>query len=51
MALMIMVEMTRHEVVRVIAVRNGLVPTAWAVMVSGFVTAAGLSSSAFRRIL
>jgi molybdopterin-binding protein len=51
MVLMIMVEMTRHEVVRVITVRNRFVPTARAVTVSGFVTAAGLSSGAFRRIL
>jgi hypothetical protein len=51
MALMLMVEMARHEVVGVIAVGDSFVPAARAVMVSGLVTFAGVSRRAFRRIL
>ena len=51
MALMLMMEMTRHEVVCVVAVGNSFVPAARAVMVSGLVTFAGVSRRAFRRIL
>ena len=51
MALMHMVEMTSHEVVRMIAVGNSFVPAARAVPVGGFVTAAGVSGTAFRRIV
>jgi hypothetical protein len=50
MPLMLMVEMTSHEVVRMIAVGNRFMPAVWAVPVGGFVTAAGASSIAFRRI-
>lgn len=50
MALMLMVEMTSHEVVRMIAVGNSFVPAVRAMTVSGFVICAGVSSSAFRRI-
>ena len=50
MALMLMVEMTSHEVVRVIAVGNSFVPAARAVTVSGVVTAAGVSITALRGI-
>jgi hypothetical protein len=50
MALMLMVEMTRHEVVRMIAVGDSFVAAARAVTVRRFVTAAGVSSSAFRGI-
>lgn len=50
MPLMLMVEMTGHEVVRMIAVGNSFMPAVWAVPVRGFVTAAGASSIAFRRI-
>jgi len=50
MALMDMMEMTLHEVVRMIAVGNSFVAAAGAVPVSGFVTAAGVSRSAFRWI-
>jgi len=50
MAVMLMVEMTLHEVIRMIAMRNGFVAAARAVTVSGDVTAAGVSRSAFRRI-
>src|SRR5258706_11391919 len=45
-----MVEMTRHEVVRMIAVGDSFVAAAWAVTVSGFVTGAGVSITAFRGI-
>jgi len=45
-----MVEMTSHEVVRVVAVGNGFMPAPWAVLVRGFVTAAGVSRTAFRRV-
>jgi hypothetical protein len=51
MALMRMVEMASHEVVRMIAVRNSFMPAARAVTVSGFVTAARVSSGAFRGIV
>ena len=51
MSLMHMVEMTSHEVVRMIAVGNSFVPAARAVPVGGFVTAAGVSRTAFRRII
>jgi hypothetical protein len=50
MALMYVVEMTGHEVVRMFAVGNGIVAAARAVTVSGFMTTAGVSSSAFRRV-
>jgi hypothetical protein len=50
MPLMLMVEMTSHKVVRMIAVGNRFMPAVWAVPVGGFVTAAGASSIAFRRI-
>lgn len=39
-----------HEVVRVIAVGNSFMPAAGPVSVSSFVTAAGVSPTAFRRI-
>ena len=51
MSLMHMVEMTSHEVVRMIAVGNSFMPAARAVPVGGFVTAAGVSRTAFRRII
>jgi hypothetical protein len=51
MALMDMMQMTFHEIVRMIAVGNSFVAAARAVMVSGYVTAAGVSTTAFRRIL
>jgi len=51
MALMHMVEMTSHEVVRMVAVGNSLMAAARAVPVGGFVTAARVSSTAFRRII
>jgi hypothetical protein len=51
MALMHMVEMTSHEVVRMVAVGNSFVPAARAVPVRGFVTSARVSSTAFRRII
>jgi len=51
MAVMLMVQMTLHEVVRMVAVGHGFVAAAGAVTVSGYVTAAGVSTSAFRRIL
>jgi hypothetical protein len=51
MTLMRMVEMTSHEVVGMIAVGNGFMPAAGTVLMSGFVTAAGFSRIAFRRIL
>jgi hypothetical protein len=47
---MVVVEMTRHEVVRMIAMRNSFVPAARAMTVSGFVTGAGVPISAFLRI-
>lgn len=50
MPLMLMVEMTSHEEVRMIAVGNRFMPAVRAVPVGGFVTAAGASSIAFRRI-
>jgi hypothetical protein len=50
MALMLMMEMTRHEVVGVVAVGNSFVPAGRAVTVSGLVTFAGVSRRAFRRI-
>jgi hypothetical protein len=50
MALMVMVEMAADEVVRMIAVGNRFMPAARTVTVSGFVAAAGVSSSAFRGI-
>jgi hypothetical protein len=50
MALMLTVETTIHEVVRVIAVGHRFMPAAWAVPVGGFVTAAGASRIAFRGI-
>lgn len=50
MPLMRIVEMTSYEVVRMIAVGNRFMPAVWAVPVSGFVTAAGASRIAFRRI-
>jgi len=51
MALMHMVEMTSHEVVRMVAVGNSFMAAARAVPVGGFVTAARVSSTAFRRII
>jgi hypothetical protein len=51
MALMHMVEMTIHEVVRMIAVGNSVMPAARAVLVGGFVTTAGVSTLAVRRIV
>src|SRR5260370_41685105 len=51
MALMHMGEMSSDEVVRRIAVGNGVMPAVWAVLVGGFVTAAGVSGTAFRRIV
>jgi hypothetical protein len=51
MALVRMVEMTSHEVVRMIAVGNSFMPAAGAVLVGGYVSAAGVSSTAFRRIV
>ena len=51
MALMHVVEMTSHEVVRMIAVGNSFMSAARAVPVGGVVTAAGVSSTAFRRIV
>jgi hypothetical protein len=50
MAPMVMVEMAADEVVRMIAVGNRFMPAARTVTVSGFVAAAGVSSSAFRGI-
>ena len=47
MAPMLVVEMTGHEIVGVIAVRNRFMPAAWAVTVSGVVTAAGVSIRTF----
>jgi hypothetical protein len=51
MSLVRMVKVTRHEVIRMIAVGNSFVAAARAVPVSGFVTGAGVSGAAFRRIL
>jgi glutamate synthase domain-containing protein 2 len=51
MSLVRMVKVTRHEVIRMIAVGNSFVAAARAVPVSGFVTGAGVSAAAFRRIL
>jgi hypothetical protein len=51
MALMLMVEVAGHQVVRVVAMRNSFVPAARAVMVSSLVPFAGVSRRAFRRIL
>jgi hypothetical protein len=51
MALMHMVEMTIHEVVRMIAVGNSFMPAARAVPVGGFVTSLGVSAPALRRIV
>jgi hypothetical protein len=51
MAVMHMVEVASHEVVRMIAVGNRFMPAVWAVLVGGFVTAAGVSGTAFRRIV
>jgi hypothetical protein len=51
MALMHVVEMASDEVVRMVAVGNGFMPAAWAVLVGGFVTAAGVSRTAFRRVV
>ena len=51
MALMHMVQMTGHEVVRMIAVGNSFMSAARAVLVGCFVTAAGVSGTAFRRIV
>ena len=51
MALMHMVEMTRHEVVRMIAVGSSFMPTVRAVLVGRFVAAAGVSGTAFRWIV
>ena len=51
MAVMHMVEMTSDEVVGMVAVGNGFMPAAWAVLVGGFVTATGVSGTAFRRIV
>ena len=51
MALMHMVEMTSHEVVRMIAVGNSFMPAARAVLVGRFVAAAGVSGTAFRWIV
>ena len=51
MAVMLMVQMTLHEVVRMVAVGNRFMAAARAVPVGGFVTAARVSSTAFRRII
>jgi hypothetical protein len=51
MALMHMVEMARHEVVRMIAVRNSFMPATRAVLVGGYVPLAGVSAAAFLWIL
>ena len=51
MALMQVVKMTSHEVVRMVAVGNSFMAAARAVPVGGFVTAACVSCTAFRRII
>jgi hypothetical protein len=50
MALMHMVEMTRYEVIRMIAVGNSVMPAARAMLVGRYVTAAGVSSIASLRV-
>jgi hypothetical protein len=51
MAFMHVVQMAIHEVVGMIAVGNSFMSTARAVLVGGFVTAAGVSGAAFLRVV